>query len=79
MKELYRHNNLYKLYINKNIWGVRMEGEYIDIRQLCRWLALKQPTAYKLAESGQIPSYKIGKLRRFRVSEVRKWLEDCKA
>ena len=56
-----------------------MEGEYIDIRQLCRWLALKQPTAYKLAESGQIPSYKIGKLRRFRVSEVRKWLEDCKA
>jgi excisionase family DNA binding protein len=56
-----------------------MEGEYIDIRELSTWLKIKLPTAYKMAESGQIPSYKLGKLRRFKVSEIQEWMESCRA
>lgn len=55
------------------------QGEYIDVRQLSLWLGLKTATAYKLAESGQIPSYKVGKLRRFKTSEIQEFMEKiCK-
>ena len=55
-----------------------MEGEYIDVKQLCAWLGLKLPTAYKMMESGEIPSYKLGKLRRLKVDEVQAWIAGCK-
>lgn len=55
------------------------QGEFIDIRQLSQWLNIKTATAYKMAEAGTIPSYKLGKLRRFKVSEIRDFMErQCK-
>lgn len=34
---------------------------------------------YRLALANRIPSYKIGKLRRFKMSEIKAWCEDKKA
>lgn len=55
-----------------------MNNEYIDTKQLAAWLALKPQTAYRMAEAGVIPSYKLGKLRRFRVSEIEEYMRSCK-
>ncbi len=30
---------------------------------------------YQRAEAGDVPSYKLGKYRRFRLSEVARWIE----
>jgi excisionase family DNA binding protein len=56
-----------------------VQEEYIDIKQLAAWLCIKPATGYKLAENGTIPSYKLGKLRRFKTSEIIDYLEkSCK-
>lgn len=49
--------------------------EYINPRQLSAWLCIKLPTVYRLAKTGQIPSYKIGRQLRFRSEEINTWLE----
>jgi excisionase family DNA binding protein len=54
-------------------------AEYIDIKALSEKLAIKPGTLYRMAEAGELPSYKFGRLRRFRVDDVRKWVENCKA
>jgi len=54
------------------------QDAYIDIKTLAAWLCIKPATAYRMAESGQIPSYKFGKLRRFNVKEVKAWAENCR-
>lgn len=51
--------------------------EYETTQELSIRLNLKPPTVYKMAEQGVLPSYKIGKLRRFKISEVDDWLVSC--
>lgn len=57
----------------------KMGPEYIDIKTLSEWLCIKPATAYRMAEAGELPSYKFGRLRRFKLVEVQKWAENCKA
>lgn len=52
------------------------EKEYIDVRELSTWLSLKPSTAYRMAENGELPSYKLGKLRRFNLLEIEAWLKN---
>ena len=38
----------------------------------------RRTKAHELVASGEIPSYKIGKIRRLRSPDVEYWLEECK-
>ena len=54
------------------------DQEWFTIDELREWLGLGRTKAHELVASGEITSYKIGKLRRIRKDDVEKWLEGCK-
>lgn len=43
--------------------------------ELVRWLGLGRTKTYEMLRSGEIPSYKIGRVRRIRRQDVEVWLE----
>ncbi len=54
---------------------VRTEKEWFTTDELIRWLGLGRTKTYELLRSGEIPSYKIGRVRRIRRKDVEAWLE----
>jgi len=47
---------------------------YIGVDELAQYLGVKKRTAYHLVETMQIPHYRIGRLIRFKLSEVEEWM-----
>jgi excisionase family DNA binding protein len=47
---------------------------YVDVADVAEFLAVSIPFVYKAAESGDLPSYRVGARRRFLLSEVREWV-----
>jgi excisionase family DNA binding protein len=48
---------------------------YMTIREVAEYLRIKASTIYSLAEQKRIPHYKIGRLVRFKRSEIDQWME----
>ncbi|EFO28824.1 phage transcriptional regulator, AlpA [Roseibium sp. TrichSKD4] len=44
------------------------------IKELASYLKIAEKTAYRFASDGSIPSFKVGGARRFRKSEIDKWI-----
>jgi len=51
------------------------QKEWFSTDELVRWLGLGRTKAYEMLRSGEIPSYKIGRIRRIRRQDVDAWLE----
>ncbi len=51
------------------------QKEWFTTDELVRWLGLGRTKTYEMLRSGEIPSYKIGRIRRIRRSDVEVWLE----
>lgn len=49
--------------------------EWFTADELIRWLGLGRTKTYSLLRSGEIPSYKIGRVRRIRRQDIETWLE----
>ncbi len=49
--------------------------EWFTTDELVRWLGLGRTKTYEMLRTGEIPSYKIGRLRRIRRQDVEAWLE----
>lgn len=52
-------------------------GELLSPRQLQEWLGLGRTTVYAALKT-EIPSYKVGKRRLIRRTDVEEWLESHK-
>jgi excisionase family DNA binding protein len=50
---------------------------WIGVEDLARTLGVSTDWVYEKAASGELPSYKFGGHRRFRVSEVEDWASKC--
>jgi excisionase family DNA binding protein len=48
---------------------------YETLGQLCERLHVSTPTVYLWIRKG-MPSLKVGRLRRFKISDVNRWLEE---
>ena len=48
---------------------------YVSVDDVARLLGLNKYTVYKMANQGRLPSYKFGKVRRFKMSEVEAYVE----
>ncbi len=49
--------------------------EWFTTNELVRWLGLGRTKTYEMLRSGELPSYKIGRVRRIRRRDVEAWLE----
>ena len=58
-----------------------MRPEYFNIQDLSRYLGIKPSTLYVMVEERSIPHYQVGRLIRFKRSEIDAWTEankeDC--
>jgi excisionase family DNA binding protein len=48
--------------------------EWFTTDELVRWLGLGRTKTYEMLRSGEIPSYKIGRVRRIRRRDIETWL-----
>ena len=56
--------------------GSEMVGkEFLNIHDLSQFLGIKVSTLYAMVEEKRVPHYRIGRLIRFRRSEIDRWLE----
>jgi len=46
----------------------------VDTEEAARFLNVDPKTLQKMARSGEVPGYRIGKLWRFRISDLDEWL-----
>lgn len=52
---------------------------FIDVVDLAQYLKVKKRTAYHIVATLNIPHYKVGRLIRFKLSEIEKWMNNNKA
>ncbi len=50
------------------------QKDLLTIADLQNWIGLGRSKSYQLVQTGEIPSYRIGKLIRLRRSDVEEWL-----
>lgn len=51
------------------------QKEWFTTDELIRWLGIGRTKTYELLRTGEIPSYKIGRVRRIRRRDVEAWLK----
>lgn len=51
------------------------DREYITVRELARYLSVKEKTVYSWVESGKIPAYKICGALRFSLKEINAFIQ----
>lgn len=54
------------------------DDEFMAPEEIMRYLKIKRTKCYELLAQGVIPSYRVGRLRRSRRSEIDSWLESQK-
>ena len=52
---------------------------FIDVVDLANFLKVKKQTAYHVVATLNIPHYRVGRLIRFKLSEVEVWMNNNKA
>lgn len=55
-----------------------MPEKLIGIEEAAEYLAVRVSFLYEQCRLGKIPSYRVGKFRRFRLSELESWLSERK-
>ena len=46
----------------------------LDVREVAELLGVRQRWVYERAQAGDLPSFSVGRYRRFRASEIEAWL-----
>jgi len=49
--------------------------KWLTLEQIAEYLQLNTSSIYKIAQTGKIPAYKVGRQWRFRKEEIDAWVE----
>ena len=52
------------------------QDQLMDIKEVANYLRLRESTVYAWAKGGKIPAFRLGRLWRFRRTELDAWLEN---
>jgi excisionase family DNA binding protein len=52
-----------------------MDSDFLNIQDLSQLLRIKPSTLYSMVEKKMIPHYKVGRMVRFKRSEIDQWME----
>ena len=61
--------------MTENLKFVKANDNLLDMRQASEYLNIKISSLYAMCMRKQIPVVKIGKLNRFRLQDLNKWIE----
>lgn len=56
-----------------------MQEPFIDVVDLAQFLKVKKRTAYHIVATLNTPHYRVGRLIRFKLSEIEDWMNKHKA
>ena len=57
---------------------VRNSVEFYTVSQLAKLLQLTEMTIYRMVNRGDLPCYCIGRIKRFRLDDIEKFLKTCR-
>ena len=52
-----------------------MEEKLLSVDDICEYLGIGRDTIYKWISAKQLPAYRLGRLWKFKKTEVDKWIE----
>ena len=52
-----------------------MNDRYLSVVEICIYLGIKRDTVYKCISKKQMPAHRVGKLWKFKISEVDEWVK----
>jgi len=56
---------------------MKFEDRLLNIKEVCKIVGLKKSTIYLYIKQNKFPkAVKIGKLSRWKLSEIRRWIEE---
>lgn len=55
-----------------------MSTDIITIKEVAVYLKLTEKTAYRLTAEGKIPGFKVGGSWRFKMEDIKNWIEEKK-
>ena len=53
-----------------------MNDRYLSVAEICTYLGIKRDTVYKWISEKKLPAHRIGKLWKFKISEVDEWVKN---
>lgn len=53
----------------------KVESKWLSVADAAAYLGISYVTIYRLVELDKIPSYRIGKLWKFKVNDLDRWVE----
>ena len=53
-----------------------MNDRYLSVAEICTYLGIKRDTVYKWISEKKLPAHRIGKLWKFKISEVDEWVRN---
>lgn len=53
---------------------VNLDKRWLSVEEIAVYLGIKRDTVYKWIERKQLPAHKVGRLWKFRASEVDEWV-----
>ncbi|WP_421419231.1 methylation-associated defense system helix-turn-helix domain-containing protein MAD1 [Pseudoalteromonas lipolytica] len=55
-----------------------MSDQILTLKEVAAYLKLAEKTAYRLANEGQLPGFKVGGSWRFKREDIEVWIEEKK-
>jgi len=52
-----------------------MNDRYLSVAEICTYLGIKRDTVYKWISEKKLPAHRVGKLWKFKVSEIDEWVK----
>ncbi|MDP7608940.1 MAG: helix-turn-helix domain-containing protein [Candidatus Marinimicrobia bacterium] len=53
-----------------------MNDRYLSVAEICTYLGVKRDTVYKWISKKKLPAHRIGKLWKFKISEIDDWVKN---
>ncbi len=59
--------------------AISISEQWVSVEQVAQHLNVKPDTVYKWLERKEMPAHKVGRLWRFRISEIDQWVKNGSA
>lgn len=56
-----------------------MKDRWLSVAEIAKYLGVSRDTVYTWASQDKMPAHKVGRLWKFRFSQIDKWVESGKA